>query len=868
MWLQVLVALTVVGATRYELLDYDPVAAKGSTVVWNGQFRITVLTDSLLRVEHDLAGVFEDRPTLAFVNRRLPVPTFTLANVSGTLQLETQRVALSLGTDLASLRVASRDGAFPEWSSAAGVSDNLFGTIRSLDLLRVADLNCTRNAGTRVHGELLHCAWAPLSRRGVALLDDTGNWCLAPDYSFWQGPGRDAADLYLFAYGLRFREALAAFAAVAGAAPLPLRAAVGVMHSRWYNYDDRQVREVVDAYRDRSIPLDVFIFDMDWHFKYGWGGYTWDPNLFPVPEATLAELQGRGLAVGANLHDDSGVVPEEQRFEAMRAAVGWPGNASTMPFRSCSSALFAFGLEDAVVAPLGFDIPWIDWQQGGSRGGCTDGPHNPTIWLNRLRATDRMRRGDARRATILSRWGGLGSHRYPLGFSGDVLVVDWSDLAYQPFFSLSASNVLFAWSHDIVGPRGWLTHELNVRWIQWGAFSSLFRTHDRGAAEGVCADLGVCANVEIYDLPRPYYCAARAAVRARARLGPYIYGAYRELFDTGVSLLRPMYYDWPEHAEAYLADAHGAFAQYMFGPSLLVAPVVRAAHPLSRLADSTVWLPPGCWTDLVQGLVRCSPNGTLYGATYDLSEIPRFARANAVILAAPPSTAAAAAPMAALELDVFPDGAAGSSSAELYEDDGATTSYFDAAAWARTPVTLEAAGGGGPLSLAVSPPHGAFAALPKRLRVRLFGVLPPAALNCSSPCMWRYDARRMAVVVRTAQPVARLLLTHVPIPAAEGLSLSGIAGKMRRAQLAKQALDQTWSTPGSRLPVTAFLSRVAALPQLLGHLANTGRFADFLDTVRGFDVLWQAAVEEVRRLEFDPIALPSWPYAYGLIKSL
>jgi hypothetical protein len=145
------------------------------------------------------------------------------------------------------------------------------------------------------------------------------------------------------------------------------------------------------------------------------------------------------------------------------------------------------------------------------------------------------------------------------GFSGDVLIVDWKDLAYQPYFSMTASNVLFAWSHDILGPHQLpgSSNELQVRWIQWGAFSSMFRTHDRGMAEGeifvngvffffffvsknpgTCYDLDLCATVEVFDLPKKYFDPARQAMIERSRLLSYIYSAQRELFDTGVSLLR------------------------------------------------------------------------------------------------------------------------------------------------------------------------------------------------------------------------------------------------------------------------------------------------------------------------------------------
>ena len=76
---------------------------------------------------------------------------------------------------------------------------------------------------------------------------------------------------------------------------------------------------------------------------------------------------------------------------------------------------------------------WIDWQQGGAQGGMTGYKQNPTIWLAHLRCTDRHRVGDKTRGMVLARWGGMGHHRYQVGFSGDVASLSWGNLAYQPY---------------------------------------------------------------------------------------------------------------------------------------------------------------------------------------------------------------------------------------------------------------------------------------------------------------------------------------------------------------------------------------------------------------------------------------------------
>ena len=101
------------------------------------------------------------------------------------------------------------------------------------------------------------------------------------------------------------------------------------------------------------------------------------------------------------------------------------------------------------------------------------------------------------------------------------------------------------------------TFELGTRWLQWGAFSPVLRTHDRGASAGGCANthwpdiFGDCAQLRPWHVPPMFVDANRAALRARAELIPYIYSAYRELYDTGVGIIRPCYYYWPRALAAY-----------------------------------------------------------------------------------------------------------------------------------------------------------------------------------------------------------------------------------------------------------------------------------------------------------------------------
>jgi alpha-glucosidase (family GH31 glycosyl hydrolase) len=119
-----------------------------------------------------------------------------------------------------------------------------------------------------------------------------------------------------------------------------------------------------------------------------------------------------------------------------------------------------------------------------------------------------------------SRWGGLGSHRYPIGFSGDTYM-EWSTLQFQPLFTATAANVLFLWSHDIGGHRSHhnaaaYDPELYLRWLQWGAHAPILRTHPQ-------PDPKVERRPWAYSLPYADYMGD--AMKRRGRLVPTLHSA-------------------------------------------------------------------------------------------------------------------------------------------------------------------------------------------------------------------------------------------------------------------------------------------------------------------------------------------------------
>jgi len=847
--------------------------ADPAAVIAYGNARFTVLTDKVIRIEYSNQGKFEDRATVAFVNRRLPVPTFSQNTVAGVLSIKTASLELKyqIGqpftrTSLTINSVNSSLG-WTSWYYGQPNPGNLLGTIKSLDEVNAQNLNCDQNKNVIVHDEQLHCEWGLISRDGWVVVNDTSNYGL--DNTFWWGsPNSDTEDLYFFGHGMNYKQALTDYTKIGGKIAMVPRYVSGILWSRWYNVDNIDVTHVVEEYLTRYFPLDVYILDMDWHIKNSWGAYSWDTRLFPYPQNTLSWLQYKGLAVAANLHDADGVHPYEAQYVPMATAMGLnPNNGQVIPFSSVNST-YLRNLDDIVLRAVnnqGMDFWWIDWQQGGTAGGCTGSKQNPTYILNHLRGTDHIRRGDNIRDLVLARWGGLGTHRYQVGFSGDVAAVTWSNLAYQPYFSFTSSNVAYGfWSHDLVGPA--TDHELHTRWLQWGAYSAIFRTHDRGMSAGACSNTPEgCPIVEVWKVPDPYYSANRAAMIERESLIPYIYGAVRQAYDTGVSILRPMYYEYPQFNNAYKGDAAGNFGQYFFGDDMFVSPVTSQAATNTSMAKASIWIPPGTWIEKDTGvLVNGSADGsTVLTKSFDLSEIPVFVRAGAIIPKIPvnpgDTIGLARRQYTTLVIQVYPGKP--QNSINLYEDDGFSTDYVNGKS---TLTTISYTRTSTNFLLRVSPPAGTYSGYPnlRNYVIEIVNGLPLVSgtvngVNLSysrngGPNTWSYDAARATTVILTSQistsTAAAISFTTVAI---NDNALSGIRGILQKSILSKRNLDFDWTTPGSGATTGGILSQVASSAFELSYLAGTD-LPTFNKVLTGLPQLFTQAIAEIQSIKPAP----------------
>ena len=629
-------------------------AAKSIRV--GADLRVSVLTPCLLRLEK---GNHTDEPTQTVWNRRFSDVNFDYQIKDGKLVLTTDETVFTIDVRSTVMQqILLSDGTI--------VNDfekgNLLGTARTLDNV---------NGSIRLEKGIL-------SSSGVAVMDDSKSLILAQDGSIL--PRNDCSDLYYFAYGHDYKRCLKDFFSLTGKVPLIPKFALGNWWSRYRAYTQEEYLSLMQKFLDRKIPITVATIDMDWHwtdvigrfgqdampgaarskqeqffnrFMPGWTGYSWNTELFPDHCALLDRLHEQGFKVTLNVHPSQGIRFFEDCYEKFCEKMGKdPKSKELIPFDVADTKFMEayFDVAHHCFEEEGVDFWWLDWQQGKT----SNIPGLDPLWaLNHYHTLD-SGRGQTR-PLILSRYAGLGSHRYPLGFSGDTHCT-WESLDFQPYFTNNAANAGYTWwSHDIGGHQfGVQDDELYLRWLQYGVFSPINRLHS------TCSDY---MGKEPWKRSFAVQMVSENFLRLRHRLIPYLYSANYRTHTAGVPICMPMYYE--HHCE----DAYKAKNQYIFGSQLLVCPITKPADKRLNLAFSRAWLPEGRWTDIFNR--RIYRGGCWVDLYRDLDSIPVLAPAGAIVPMYESGETNNLSMQQPLEINVW----RGNGRFELYEDDGETNAY-------------------------------------------------------------------------------------------------------------------------------------------------------------------------------------------------
>lgn len=598
-----------------------------SNIVFWKKYRVSVLQDCLIRVEKSDEGVFLDSPTQIVWYRDMPKQAYSVTKNAKTLIIKTKKIKLVLKENRDDWRVIINNKEI-----SVDNSENLLGTYKTLDGYD-GEYFIGNGANTPYHDHI-KLDMGVCSKNGVAVIKD--NSLILEKNGELSTRDNNHIDEYIFAYGNDYKGAIRGLYLISGNVPLIPRYALGNWWCRYHAYTDKTYLSLMNKFVEKEFPITVAIVDMDWHysanldedkkitalnrnnefygFNNGWTGYSWNKKLFPNYKKFLKQLHDMNLKVTLNLHPAEGVRWFEDCYEKFALSMGLnPKDEKRIEF-DFTNTQFINSYFSIIHKPYerdGVDFWWIDWQQGDK----SKIPGLDPLWaLNHYHFLDHAK--NHRNGLILSRYAGIGSHRYSLGFSGDTYIT-WDTLNFLPYFTSNATNVGFTnWSHDIGGHQcGEMDFELYVRLVQLGVFSPILRLH--------------CQTTEIMTKEPWLYKNGAGHIaldffRLRHKMIPLLYTmSYRNHYYFE-PLIMPLYYEVNDIRSFEYKN------EYIFAKDMIVIPITSKLDE-SGIAKTKGYLPKGRYVDFFTNQIYLVNEDRELEFYRYLDSIPVLVKAGSVI---------------------------------------------------------------------------------------------------------------------------------------------------------------------------------------------------------------------------------------------
>ncbi len=621
-------------------LDYEKAISPNESIIKGKRFRITILTSRLVRLEYSEDGKFEDRPTELVWYRNLETPKFDIREDANFLEVSTEYFKITYAKN--------KPFGGSKVNPTANFKIELLGTDR---------------VWYYGHPEIRNFKAAPTllddtkSVRGLysadgmaSFVDDTN--IMSEDGTVFAREG--GLDMYVFMYKNDFEEALKDYYKITGFPALVPRYALGNWWSKNNNYDDLELKSLVDDFERKEIPLSIVLLDEKWHSfkmknkKEKTNGFTFNVENFKNPKAMISYLHSKFIRIGLNIDPSDGIYDNEKYYKEALKYIGAEGDK--IPFNVYDPKFVDIYLK-MFIHPLdndGIDFFWLNSYN-------KDRMRELSL-LKHYQFYDMMR-DFKRRPMIMGYDFKVAPHRYPINYSGKT-VVNWETLKKVAAHNEQAfNNGAFFWAHDIGGyHEGVEDNELYIRFIQLGVFSPILKF---GSAEGKYYKREPWKwNVKTYSIAKDY-------LTLRHKLIPYIYSEAYKNHKFGSPLIKPLYYTNPNMYDDPLFKE-----EYYFGEEFFVAPIIRKKDLVMDRVVHKFYLPDGLWYDFKTG--KKFPGNKTYVSFFKDEDYPVFVKSGAVIPLGINEEINNTTPPKDMEIHIFPGK---SNTYTLFEDDGESDLY-------------------------------------------------------------------------------------------------------------------------------------------------------------------------------------------------
>lgn len=624
-------------------IDYSNALATPENVIKGKKYRFTVLTPRLIRMEYSEDGTFEDHLTTLVLNRKTAAVEYTKKEDKKYLEITTSYFRLTYEKNK------------PFYSGKFDTMKYLKVELLNTDKIWYYGHPEIRNYGSP-NSSLDDNKGKLKLKKGLYSVDGFASIKDENDIILENGTVKPREnkniDLYLFLYLKDFALCLKDYFLITGSPALIPRYALGNWWSKNEEYNDLSLKDLVDDFKNKEIPLSILLLDKKWHIdeykdKIYDSGFTWNKTLFSNPKKMIDYLHKSGIRLGLNINPVPGILPYEPSYDVLAHTL--EKQEDILVFNVMNDAVIEnyFNFLIHPLDKMGVDFYWIDETAKKEReNAILDYYH-----------TEDMKKDYQKRPMLLSRNVTSAPHRYPVLYSGKT-IVSWDTLKMIPFHNALASNIgVSYWAHDIGGYyKGTEDNELYTRYVQLGVFSPILKFG---------ADKGKYYKREPWKWSIKTYSIVKKYLQLRHRLIPYLYAEAYKYHQYGMPMVMPIYHKFPE-----MYDDVNYRNGYYFGTELFVSPIVTKKDYIMNRSIHKFFLPDGMWYDFVTG--KKFPGGKNYISFFKEEDYPVFAKAGSIITLGKNQELNDTTPPKDMEIQIFPGR---SNTYHLYEDDGVSELY-------------------------------------------------------------------------------------------------------------------------------------------------------------------------------------------------
>lgn len=630
--------------THFEV-DLTKSKTPSSNVFRGKTYRISILSDVLIRFEYSETGSFNDYPTFFASNRSFGKPKITVEEDNNVLIIKNDIFILEynkekpfIGSKLMpdqNLKVTIA-GTEKIWYFNHPEVKNFKGTAYSLD--------DTKGNIDFEKGLFSSDGFTTFDDSRTPILDAHGN-VLSPNYK--------NIDTYLFIYNNDFGIGLRDYFNLTSLPPLIPRYALGVWWNKNEAYGEKDIQNLVYNFKKYDLPMSVLLLNECNRTKNNYSpiSFSFDKTKLPNPRGLSEFLHKNKIYLGSNIKTEGLISVEEESYLEFQKYYNKDLNKN-IPLNVYDPKLVDSYLK-GIINPFldkGVDFLWID--DNNKENTLRSFTMNYFLYKN-------FNLNKAKRNFIISRNFGICPHKYSALYSGETLI-SWKTLKLLPFFNSTAANIGVSWwSHDIGGYKGGTEDaELFMRYVQLGVYSPILR---------LSSDTGKYYKREPWKWDAKTYKIVHDYLKIRHRLIPYIYSEAKKYSSFGSPLIQPLYYKYPETYDEPLYKN-----EFYYGSELFVCPITTPKDEIMNRVVHRIFLPNGVWYDFKTG--KKFTGGNRYVTFYKDEDYPVYAKTGAIIPLAkldPQNINDTSAPKT-LEIQIFPGR---SNTYKMYEDDGTSSMY-------------------------------------------------------------------------------------------------------------------------------------------------------------------------------------------------